>query len=121
MKSIITVALLLLGLLSTFGFAALTVFNYFVALFNDYHVLTTINESGEYVYETPLIIILCPVMLFSTVFCMRLVTRIACVANPRLKKRFDMNVRPAVDKAGFEWVTKATDYPILEETSQGKF
>lgn len=118
MKSVAIIALLLLGLLSTFGLAALTVFNYFVALFNDYQVLTTINEYGEYIYETPLILLLCPIMLFSTVFCMRLVIRIACVTNPHLKKRFDYNVRSDADKAGLIRLKKTTDNPILEETSQ---
>jgi len=118
MKSVTILILVLIGLLSTFGLAALTVFNYFVALFNDYQVLTTINEFGEHVYETPLIILLCPIMLFSTVFCVRLVIRIACVTNPSLKKRLDYNVRPRTDEAGFERLNKATDNPILEETPQ---
>ncbi len=119
MKSVTIIALLLLGLLFAFGIATLTVFNYFIALFNDYQVLTTINEFGEYVYETPLIILAWPIMLFSTFFCMRLVTRIARVTHPLLKKRFGYNVRLGIDKAGFGLLKKATDDPILEETSQG--
>jgi len=119
MKSVTILALALFGLLLTFGLATLTVFNYFYALFNDYHVLITINESSEYVYETPLIILVWPIMLFSTFFCMRLVTRIACVINLPLKKRFGYDVRLGTDKWRFKRLKKATDNAILKETARG--
>jgi len=93
--------------------------HYFCALFNDYQVLITINEYGEYVYETPLIILAWPIMLFSTVFCMRLVARIARVIDLPLKNRSSYNVRLGTEEAGFKWLKKATDNPILEETSRG--
>jgi len=119
MKSVTILALVLIGLLWTFGLATLTVFNYFAALFNDYHVLITINEYGEYVYETPLIILVWSIMLFSTFFCMRLVIRIAYVINLPLKKRFGYNVRLGTDKWRFKRSKNATDNAILKETARG--
>ena len=120
MKSIFTVGLLLLGIVWTFGLAALTVFNYFVALFNDYRVLITINEYGEYIYETPMLLLALPVMLFSTGFCMRLVIRMAFITKPRMKNVSDYEVQPSTDRSRFRWVTQVADNPVLEETPQVK-
>lgn len=103
MKSFTILTLVLIGLLWTFGLATLMVVHYFAALYNDYHVLITINEYGEYVYETPLIILAWPIMLFSTIFCLRLVARLAHVINMPLRNRSSCNVGLKTEKVGFEW------------------
>jgi hypothetical protein len=119
MRSIIMLTLVLIGLLWTFGLATLMVVHYFSALFNDYQVLLTINEYGEYVYETPLIILAWPIMLFSTIFCLRLVTRIASAIDRPLGNRSGYNVRLKTGEEGFEWLKEAT-YPSKSLTSCGK-
>ena len=119
MRSIIMLTLVLIGLLWTFGLATLMVSYYFSALFNDYQVMLTINEYGEYVYETPLLILTWPIILFSTFFCLRLVARRARVIDLPLRNRSSYNVRLGTEEAGFKWLKKAMDNPILEETSRG--
>ena len=119
MKAVTILTVVLIGLLWTLGLATLMVVHYFAALFNDYQVLITINEYGEYVYETPLIILAWPIMLFSTVFCMRLVTRIARVIDLPLKNRSSYNVRLGIEEVGFEWSREATDNAILQEAARG--
>jgi len=119
MKAVTILTVVLIGLLWTFGLATLMVVHYFAALFNDYQVLITINEYGEYVYETPLIILAWPIMLFSTVFCMRLVTRIARVIDLPLKNRSSYNVRLGTEEVGLEWSKEATDNAILKEAAWG--
>ncbi len=108
MRSIIKLTLVLIGLLWTFGLATLMVVHYFSALFNDYQVLLTINEYGEYVYETPLIILAWPIMLFSTVFCLRLVTRIARAVDLPLRNRSRYKVRIGTEESRLEWSKEAT-------------
>ena len=107
MRSIITLTLVLIGLLWTFGLASITVFHYFSALFNDYQVLITINEYGEYVYETPLIMLAWPIMLFSTVFCLRLVARRARVIDLPMRNRSSYNVRLGNEEKGFAWAKES--------------
>ena len=108
MRSVIMLTLVLIGLLWTFGLATLMVVHYFSALFNDYQVLLTINEYGEYIYETPLIILAWTIMLFSTVFCLRLVARIARIIDLPLRNRSSYNVRLGTEEEGFEWSKEAT-------------
>jgi hypothetical protein len=108
MRLVIMLTLVLIGLLWTFGLATLMVVHYFSALFNDYQVLITINEYGEYVYETPLIILAWPIMLFSTVFCLRLVAGRARVIDLPLRNRSRDNVRLGTEEGGFEWSEEAT-------------
>ena len=108
MRPIIMLTLVLIGLLWTFGLATLTVVNYFTALFNDYQVLVTINQYGEYVYETPLVILACPVMLFSTVFCLRLVAgKVRSIELP-LKTHSMRDVKPGIELGELEWSKEST-------------
>jgi len=100
MKAVAKLTVVLIGLLWTFGLATLMVAYYFAALFNDYQVLLTINEYGEYVFETPLLILGWPIMLFSTIFCMRSVTRIARVIRALFVRRIvfgDVSLVPCLD------------------------
>jgi hypothetical protein len=108
MRPIIMLTLVLIGLLWTFGLATLTVVNYFSALFNDYQVLITINEYGEYVYETPLIMLVWPIMLFSTVFCVRLVAGKARAIELPLRNRPRHDIKGKVELGELEWLKKAT-------------
>lgn len=119
MKAVAKLTVVLIGLLWTFGLATLMVAYYFAALFNDYQVLLTINEYGEYVFETPLLILGWPIMLFSTIFCMRSVTRIARVIDLPLKNRPSYNVRLGTEEVGFDWLKEARDNAILRETATG--
>ncbi len=89
MKSYTILTIVIIGLLWTFGLATLMVVYYFCALFSDYQFLITINEYGEYIYETPLVVLAWPVMLFSIVFCIRLVVRVAANVNLPLRKCSD--------------------------------
>jgi hypothetical protein len=119
MKAVIKLTVALIGLLWTFGLATLMVVHYFAALFNDYQVLITINEYGEYVYETPMIILAWPIMLFSTVFCMRLVTRIARVIDLPFKNQSSYYVSSGAKEVVFECSREAKDNVILTETVRG--
>lgn len=110
MRSIIMLTLVLIGLLWTFGLATITVFHYFSALFNEYQILITINEYGEYVYETPLLMLAWPIMLFSTVFCLRLVARKARAIDLPLVNQSSYNAESVTEKKGFEWA-KDPAYP----------
>jgi len=116
MKSVTKLTLVLIGLLWTFGLATLLVVQYFTALFNNYQVLITINEYCEYVYETPLMILAWPVMLFSTLFCVRLVARMARIIDLPLRNRSRYNVSLKTEEAGLEW-SKEAAYPSKSATS----
>ena len=111
MKAVAKLTVVLIGLLWTFGLATLMVAYYFAALFNDYQVFLTINEYGEYVYETPLLILTWPIMLFSTFFCLRLVARRARVIDLPLRNRSSYNVRLGTEEAVFKWFKKS--YQLL--------
>jgi hypothetical protein len=70
--------------------------------------MITINEYGEYVYETPLVILAWPIMLFSTIFCLRLVARRARATDPSMKRRSSNDTRLTAEEKEFGWAKAPT-------------
>jgi hypothetical protein len=75
-KRVILSLVVITGLLWALNLAWITVYLYFYALFNGtYQAGIVIDKYGEYVYETPIIIVACAVILFSLVYSVRATIR----------------------------------------------